>query len=159
MAQHSHEDHGIPLLAPEPRDADIGLVVKTGVGVLLFMVVCVIIARFHYNYEIGQQEQPEASPFSTEQRLPSGPRLQAQPASDLVDFRASQAHVNDTYGWVDKAAGIARIPVERAIGSSLEKGFPLRTPETEKIALANALKAAGAKAAAEKKAAPAGAKK
>lgn len=149
--QHQHEDHGIPLLPPEARDADIKVVVWTGIGVLVFMVICVIIAKFHYDYEISQQPVEEG-PFANEQRMPPEPRLQAYPAKDLAAFRETQAHVTDTFGWVDKNAGVARVPVEKAVDMVLEKGLPLRTPENEKAALAAALKNAAAKAAADAKA-------
>lgn len=157
MAQH--EDHGIPLLPPEPRDADIGIIVKTGIGLLIFMVGCVIIAKFHYEYELAQIPSAGENVFSTEQRLPPEPRLQSAQARDLAAFREGQGHVAETFGWVDKNAGVARVPVERAIDMALEKGFPLRTPESEKVALANAIKAeaaSAAKAAAAAVPAPAG---
>ncbi len=159
MAEQSHHDHGIPLLPPEQRDADIGVIVKTGIVLLIFMVACVGIAKLHHDYEISQQPVAGFTPFSTEQRLPPEPRLQALPAADLVKFKESQGHVTETFGWVDKAAGVARVPVDKAIDMALEKGFPVRTADNEKLALANALKAETAKAAAEAAKAKAGAKK
>lgn len=152
--EHHHEEHGIPLLPPEERDANIGVVVWTGIGVLLFMVFCVFLAKLHYNYEVGQQPVAEPMGFSTDPRLPPEPRLQALPAKDLAAFREHQSHVTETFGWVDKAAGVARVPVDKAIDMVLEKGLPLRTAENEKTALAAALKNAAAKAAAEAKAKP-----
>jgi hypothetical protein len=31
-----------------------------------------------------------------------------------------------TYGWVDRPAGVVRIPIDRAIDITLERGFPVR---------------------------------
>jgi hypothetical protein len=159
MATHDHphsghEDHGIPLLPPEARDADIPLVVWTGLGLLIFLVACVGIAKWQYEYELSLQPPLVTGPFSQQQRLPQGPKLQAYPAKDLVTFNQGQAHVSETYGWVDKQGGIARVPVDKALEMVLQKGLPVRTAENEKAALAaagRAAAAAAAKAAAEAK--------
>lgn len=147
-------DHGIPLLPPEVRDANIGLVVKTGLGLLIFLIGCIGVAKFQYEYEVSRQPAAVSGPFSQEQRLPPEPRLQAYPAKDLTTFRETQSHVAATYGWVDKQAGLARVPVEKALEMVLKTGLPVRSAETEKAALAAAIKAeaaAAAKSAAEAK--------
>lgn len=52
------------------------------------------------------------------------PRLQVSPSADLKDFRAREALELSTYGWVDRTAGIVRIPIERAMELALRRGFP-----------------------------------
>jgi hypothetical protein len=47
--------------------------------------------------------------------LPPPPRLQNYPFYDLKAFRGDENRVLEHYGWVDKNAGVVRIPVERAI--------------------------------------------
>ncbi|NIW37905.1 MAG: hypothetical protein GWN32_15875, partial [Gemmatimonadetes bacterium] len=46
---------------------------------------------------------------------PPGPRLQADPIAELQRLREREAEVLESYGWVDEAAGIAQIPIARAI--------------------------------------------
>ncbi|MCZ6507921.1 MAG: hypothetical protein O7A04_07740, partial [Acidobacteria bacterium] len=46
---------------------------------------------------------------------PPRPRLQSDPASEMEDLRAGADTILHTSGWVDEAAGIARIPIDRAI--------------------------------------------
>ena len=46
---------------------------------------------------------------------PPQPRLQRDPAWDFAAFRAEQLKRLDTYRWIDKKAGIAQIPIERAM--------------------------------------------
>jgi len=49
------------------------------------------------------------------QAPPPAPRLQADPAVDLAAERAQQRQRLESYRWLDRDAGIAQIPVERAM--------------------------------------------
>ncbi len=62
-----------------------------------------------------------------ENRVPPEPRLQTNPREDLQELRAAEQEVLTTYGWVDKNAGIVRIPIEEAIKLTLQKGLPSRS--------------------------------
>jgi hypothetical protein len=48
-------------------------------------------------------------------RIPPLPRLQVRPQADLLSLRAAEVQRLESYGWVDPRAGIARIPIERAM--------------------------------------------
>ena len=61
--------------------------------------------------------------------LPPEPRLQADPIRDMQALRAREASQLTTYGWVDPRAGIARIPIDRAIDLLLANGLPSASPE------------------------------
>jgi len=54
------------------------------------------------------------------------PVLQIDPVADLEAYQAQQEDLLTSYGWVDKSAGIGRIPIERAIELTAEKGLPHR---------------------------------
>jgi hypothetical protein len=54
------------------------------------------------------------------------PRLQELPAQDLAEFNARQQAALHSYGWVEPAAGVVRIPIERAMELTLERGLPVR---------------------------------
>lgn len=43
------------------------------------------------------------------------PRLEIDPAADLAAFRSQQQHELTSYGWVDRANGVVRIPIGQAI--------------------------------------------
>lgn len=60
--------------------------------------------------------------------LPEGPqpRLLVNEPANLATFQAREHEVLTTYGWVDRNAGIVRIPVERAKDLVLERGLPVR---------------------------------
>jgi hypothetical protein len=66
-----------------------------------------------------------------EMRLPPEPRLQTDPRADLRELRAHESSVLSTYGWVDKAAGVVRIPVDEAIRITAQRGLPARAAPGE----------------------------
>ena len=59
-------------------------------------------------------------------RLPPEPRLQSNPQQDLSELRAKQESLLKGYGWVNKEAGIARIPIEEAMRIVVQRGLPAR---------------------------------
>jgi hypothetical protein len=52
------------------------------------------------------------------------PRLQQNPRSDLDQVKDEEDRRIRSYGWVDRQAGIARIPIERAMDILARKGLP-----------------------------------
>jgi hypothetical protein len=52
------------------------------------------------------------------------PRLQESPPVDLVTMLREERARTSSYGWIDKKAGIARIPVDRAMDILAQKGLP-----------------------------------
>jgi hypothetical protein len=57
---------------------------------------------------------------------PPAPRLQDNPQQELRELRARQESLLNGYGWVDKEAGVARIPIEDAMKMVVERGLPTR---------------------------------
>jgi hypothetical protein len=65
-------------------------------------------------------------PLAASSELPPEPRLQETPALDLARFRAKEEETLSTYGWVDRQAGVVRIPIERAMEIVAREGLPKR---------------------------------
>ena len=63
---------------------------------------------------------------SQESRVPPEPRLQTNPREDLGNLRAREDQALTSYGWVDKNAGVVRIPIDRAMQLIVERGLPTR---------------------------------
>jgi hypothetical protein len=63
------------------------------------------------------------SPLASTRSGPQEPRLQVNPPQDLKAFRAAEERILMDYGWVNKEAGIARIPIERAMELVVERGL------------------------------------
>jgi len=81
----------------------------------------------------AQRVAPEYPLAATEQRrLPPEPRLQPAPPDwrtpreDLQDFRRQEDDVLNNYGWVDKGAGVVRIPIDEAMKVVVQRGLPAR---------------------------------
>lgn len=63
--------------------------------------------------------------------MPAGPKLLTNEPVWLKDVRAKQQAAVTTYGWVDKGAGVVRLPVDRAKALIAERGLPATTPPAE----------------------------
>jgi hypothetical protein len=103
----------------------IGLVV---VGVAMSILVFVLFRFFDARARLHQSvEYPLA--MSQGARLPPEPRLQTNPREDLRELRAKEDELLGSYGWVDKNAGVVRIPIDAAMKLTLERGLPARTEQ------------------------------
>jgi hypothetical protein len=71
------------------------------------------------------------------------PRLEEDERSQLSGFLSQQNHELNSYGWVDEKAGVAHIPIERAMELTVQRGLPVMSQNTP----APAQKPAGQKAA------------
>lgn len=54
------------------------------------------------------------------------PRLLTDEPAGLQTFKAHEDEVLHTYGWVDRNAGVVRIPIDKAKDLVLERGLPAR---------------------------------
>lgn len=52
------------------------------------------------------------------------PRLEAQSSTALEQLRTNEDAFLNSYGWVDRTAGTARIPIDRAMRLIIERGLP-----------------------------------
>jgi hypothetical protein len=57
---------------------------------------------------------------------PPPPRLEVDEAGELARYRAAAQQRLRDYGWVDRAAGVVSIPIERAKALVIERGLPQR---------------------------------
>jgi len=141
MAVHNHGDHSgqSESKAYETRDVRVrplavfiaGLSVA---GIVVYLVVALMFrlfsgqaAREDAQLAPSSAARPAASPGA--ERLPPEPRIQANPAADMKSLRQQEDAVLTTYGWVDRQAGIARVPIDVAMSQVLEEGLPVRQPD------------------------------
>jgi hypothetical protein len=52
------------------------------------------------------------------------PRLQADPAAEWIRLKSAADEQLKSYGWIDRQAGIAHIPIDRAIAIIAKSGIP-----------------------------------
>jgi hypothetical protein len=68
----------------------------------------------------------QAAPAPT----PPEPRLEAQSGQTLDPYRAAEEQKLNSYGWVDRQAGVARMPIDRAMDLIAQRGLPARPTAT-----------------------------
>jgi hypothetical protein len=78
------------------------------------------------------------------------PILEYDERGQFRDFLMNQEKQLNSYGWVDETAGVAHIPIERAMELTVQRGLPVRPPAAAANAAA-AAKASVAKATTPKK--------
>ena len=94
---------------PQPPDVATGVVVMAVAGFLAF--VGLTMTGLFFYLKTGA---PGAFRQATERSFPE-PALQIKPQDDLKRFELDQRMALSGYGWVDRAKGIARIPIEEAM--------------------------------------------
>jgi hypothetical protein len=114
----------------EKSDANITAVLGFGAGLFAVIVaVCLIILGLFGFFDRREGVQaPSEYPLAAAQgqRVPPEPRLQTDPRQDLANLRAKEDEQLGSYGWVDKNAGVVRIPIDAAMRLTLERGLPAR---------------------------------
>src|SRR5262245_56023971 len=138
--RHGHGGHGhgqeheqveSSALAPKP--------------VLMFLAILFIATAFVFfivkgldygfrKLDVTKQEQAATQVQTGERQLPPEPMLQGAPGKDdkptllpLEDMERVRNETNEkinSFGWVDKPGGIARIPIDSAKNMIAEKGLP-----------------------------------
>jgi hypothetical protein len=136
---HHHAPTGDPVEHDAVSYSGIGWFVVILTGTVLVSQVLVWGFFEWFDYRVTRAEAPRAAtaepptrPVIEGGRLVSGAEQTPQPAL-LVDeptalgaFRARQLEAQNTYGWVNQAAGQIRLPIERAKDLVLERGLPVR---------------------------------
>lgn len=72
------------------------------------------------------------SPLREGPVLPPPPRLQVAPEVDLQAVRRREEERLQSYGWINREAGVVRIPIERAMELLLQRGVPVR-PQAQTV--------------------------
>ena len=114
----------------EESDVDIRGVFAFAGGLVVVTVVIGFIVWglfVYFNTRADSAGLPEFPLAATqEHREPPEPRLQTNPREDLRVLRDAEQETLATYGWVDRNAGIVRIPIDEAIKLTLQRGLPSR---------------------------------
>jgi len=135
-----------PGAAHEHSDANVWIIVKFGLWLAISAAVISAGMGLLFGLFVKQSEETNPEyPLATgqEHRLPAAPRLQQFPGNEFVDFRAHEQAILQNYGYVNKEAGVVRIPIAEAMRRVVESGLPVRAQQP---AAASAEPAAGKEA-------------
>jgi hypothetical protein len=120
-AKHDERHH-----APPQQEEDLlptGKISLMLIALLVGMIVCIIYGTLLYE-DTGEELAARPIPRQEVVARPSGvdtTLFQAGPAWS-ARFTGRQQEVLRSYGWVDAQKGIARIPIDRAIDLTVDRG-------------------------------------
>jgi hypothetical protein len=102
-----------------------------GIGLVVAVAVAVIVTSLFMRYRAFQHVRQEipVPRLAREREATPGTPLQVDAPNELRRMRAAEQAALNSYGWVDKEAGIVRIPVDRAMEILAKKGLPARKQE------------------------------
>lgn len=108
----------------ERSDTALAPLAFVGLGLLLLLAIAplVILAGFH-STATDVDRRPTV--------LPPQPRLQIHPSAELAAYLGRERALLNSYGWVDRAHGIVRIPITEAMRRAARNGivgFPKAPP-------------------------------
>ncbi len=130
-ANPEHPEHLANPVAHETSDVNIRAILGFGAALVVVAAVVhlLIYVLFGYFNVRENAKVPAEYPLAATagHREPPEPRLQTDPRQDLSDLRAKEDDVLGSYGWVDKNAGIVRIPIDAAVKLTLQRGLPARS--------------------------------
>ncbi|MFL6554416.1 MAG: hypothetical protein ACJ8LV_13760, partial [Chthoniobacterales bacterium] len=111
----------------ERKDVDVRALFIVAFLLLLSCVAIFIVVTLMMHYfkvhEPGVTAGQANIPLTRARDFPH-PRLVIKPGASLTELRAAEDADLNSYGWVDRTGGIARIPIDRAMQLLLERGLP-----------------------------------
>lgn len=114
----------------EERDVTARPIALAALGLAAIVVLVCILMQLLLNFYAARQSRltAPASPLAGTygMKQPPEPRLQTAPLDDLQALRAREDAALHGYAWVDRQAGVVRIPIERAIEVLADRGLPAR---------------------------------
>lgn len=96
------------------------VIIHLGLALLFNVFVEQRVERTDPRYPLAAGEGP---------RVPPEPRLQRFPREDIMNFRLGEEAALQQYGWVDKDAGVVRIPIHDAMRLVLERRMLQSRPQ------------------------------
>jgi hypothetical protein len=110
-------------------DVDARSVLVFGAGLAVTAAVVQVLVWILFLYFSGREAARVAPVYplaAGQEQLPPEPRLQTNPREDLRALHAHEDEVLTTYAWVDRSAGVVRIPIDEAMKIVLKRGLPAR---------------------------------
>ncbi len=109
----------------EHRDTQVKVLAWLLAALLAATLVVLGLMKALFGYFASQEDRRQPPPSTlagTRSSIPPEPRLQNTPFDELRRMRAEEDAALDSYGWVDRKAGIVRIPIEQALDIAARGG-------------------------------------
>jgi len=138
VEQAEHDEHNLDVAHEQSDVALRPLLTFAGgllaLGAVVYFVVFLLFTYFTRQADRASQDLRFPLAVGQENRLPPEPRLQANPRQDLRDLREAEDQRLTTFGWVDRNAGVVRIPIDEAMKLTLQRGLPSRPVAEQQLA-------------------------
>lgn len=137
MPSHGHGPHEVSAEARkaghEVGDVRLGTMIRYGIGLTALAVVSCFLAWLLFRALSDDASRTSARPTAiqllNQDQPPPAPRLQVDPLKNWLTFKAEQDSLLSSYGWVDKAQGKVRLPIDRALEIMVGRDWPHRPGE------------------------------
>ncbi len=106
----------------EARDVSPRLVLAVALGLFASMALSILLV-FGILRWIAPTTEPSAAIFGSRQER-AGPRLEVSPGADRDAIQREAEGRLQGYGWADRAARTAHIPIDRAMAILASRGWP-----------------------------------
>jgi hypothetical protein len=131
-ARHGHSEHD-GLYNEDVAHEDVDVNIRQLLGYTIALVVLSLVSALivYGVFQTFEKQAEKADPVLSPHAVPAGqqppePRLVYSEPTVLRKQRSIEAEALETYGWVDQAAGVARVPIEEAKQLLLQRGLPVR---------------------------------
>jgi len=113
----------------ETSDVGLNILIAAGaiVGGLIIIALIAVSLLTNIFARTSNAQPPGGSPIATA-APPAAVEIRVNPVSALERYRAASQEALNRYGWVDEAAGVARIPITRAMTLVTEGLLPALGP-------------------------------
>jgi hypothetical protein len=117
-----------PAVSHESSDVDLRRITYWGVGLTAAVVLILVMLFWLFSFFSKRESRLGHDPVGIRQSTPptTGPPLQLSPRSEMAEMRAAEDKILQSYGWIDQQKGVVRIPIERAMELTAERGLPAR---------------------------------
>jgi hypothetical protein len=94
--------------------------------VIVFIIIAAVLHigvwwLFSYLRAEDQRRDVRRTLVEAQPPIPPEPHLQVNPRSEFQEYLRTQRDALDSYGWVSRADGRVRIPIDRAMDMVIEK--------------------------------------
>src|SRR5206468_5449842 len=110
----------------EESDVNVRAIFVFGIGLVAMAAVVHLLIWLLFGYFAAREtaQSPAQFPLAVGlDAVPPEPRLQSNPREDLRQLRAREDELLNSYGWIDRNAGVVRIPIEQAMKMTLQRGL------------------------------------
>ena len=117
-------------VAHEESDVNVRAILGWGLGLAVVALIVHVFLWWLIGLYEGQVQRAETRtyPLAVGQQdvLPPEPRLQITPQQDMRALHEAQRGRLQGHEWINRDAGVARIPIEDAMRIVVERGLPTR---------------------------------